>query len=65
MLTDHEIANKIVKIQGCFMKIKELSGSGAIDRLCVMGTDQVVSLGQALAPIEVDTIKQRQIDPTM
>ena len=59
-MTPHEIIHKLIKIQKLFLQIKEISGSGEIDRMCFAGISEAVVLGDSLHPDLVKQIKENQ-----
>lgn len=45
---DHQVRNKLMHIQLCLFRIKNISASGEIDRQCVKGLSEVVEIGKLM-----------------
>lgn len=65
-MDNHKTASSMEHLIESFMRIKTLSTSGEIDRLCVDGVSVLLALSKECGlQNEVNEIKNRRIDPTM
>lgn len=65
-ISKHELAATVSHVQGLFLRIKELSSSGEIDRLCLDGISKLYNLsGAAEIQKQLDELMARRLDPTM
>ena len=58
----HETIHSLVRIQKIFSEIKLLSGSAAIDRLCVEGIVKSVEIGNGISPEKIQAYKKKHAD---
>jgi hypothetical protein len=64
--TNHEIANRVYRIQKVFMLIKEVSASPTIDQQVIVGLHEVSKLIDELDILnDMIIVNERQIDPMM
>lgn len=61
----HKLATPVQRLIGSFHRIKTLSSSQEIDRLCESGISVLITMaGDAEIQEQLDAIRERMIDPT-
>lgn len=59
----HDTAITFYELGSLFKQIKDISGSGEIDRLCVEGFSKAKNACDSLQPNIIDEMKKKHADP--